>query len=213
MVTCSWGRLPNVLKTSKKELRDCMLGLERFGYVFNAMSATTEDIEVIKKAYEYRRRGFEFWEAGYMIMKPEGLSDEYRKLLLEETYNLDELVDLLGLSKAHLIQISSNLHKNGYVFHLNGSEKRIYTNDDVLRIRKVHEFSEFGMSISDAAQKVMEIPEDEFERGSNGEEDMVSVPANVFSQIIQNQIKIENVLVNLLDELKDVKDEVKELKR
>ncbi|MBE7114524.1 hypothetical protein FT641_18105 [Bacillus paranthracis] len=213
MTAYSWGKVPNALKTSKQELRDCMNGLESAGYVFNDMGATDEDIAVIKKAYDYRSRGFEFREVGNMIMKPEEISDTYRKLLSETTYSLDELVELLGWLKIHIIQISSNLHRSGYVFPLNGAGKRIYTDDAVLKIRKVNEFSEFGMSISAAAQKVMEMPADKFKLDSNDTEDVVSVPANVFSQIIQNQIKIENVLINLLDELKDVKDELKELKR
>ncbi|MBX9158438.1 hypothetical protein ACTFR8_22855 [Bacillus cereus group sp. MYBK15-3] len=213
MTAYSWGKVPNALKTSKQELRDCMNGLESAGYVFNDMGATDEDIAIIKKAYDYRSRGFAFCEVGNMIMNPEEMSDTHRKLLLETTYSLDEVVELLGCAKIHVIQIASNLYKSGYEFPLNGEGKRIYTNDALVKIRKVNEFSEFGRGISEAAQKVMEMPEDEFKLDSNGEEDVVSVPADVFSQIIQNQIKIENALVNLLAELKGIKDELKELKR
>lgn len=213
MTTYSWGKVPNGLKTSKQELRDCMNVLESAGYVFNDMGATDADIAMIKKAYEYRSRGFELSEVGNMLMKPEEMSDTYRKLLLETTYSLDELVDLLGWAKIHVIQIASNLQKSGYEFPLNGAGKRIYTNDAVLRIRKVGEFSDFGMGISAAAQKVMEIPVDDFKSDSDVKEDVVVVPSNVFSQILHNQAKTEKLLASVLDELKDVKEGLRELKR
>ena len=213
MTTYGWGKVPNGLKTSKKELRDCMNGLESAGYVFNAIGATEEDIEILKKAYDYRKRGFEFWEVGHMLMKPDELSDKNKKLLSETTYSLDELVNLLGWLKIHIIQISSDLAKNGYKFPLNGAGKRIYTNDALLKIRKVNELSEFGMSIGEADQKVMEMPDVGIKTENESNEDVVNVPAGVFSQILQTQLKTEKLLTDVLGELKDVKEELKELKR
>ncbi|MFV1457296.1 hypothetical protein, partial [Bacillus mycoides] len=153
------------------------------------------------------------WEVGHMLMKPDELSDKNKKLLSETTYSLDELVGLLGWFKAHIIQMSSELAKNGYKFPLNGAGKRIYTNDALMKIRKVNEFSDFGMSIGDAAQKVMETPNVAIKTENKSNEDMVVVPADIFSQILQTQSKAERLLIDVLGELKDVKEELKELKR